>query len=136
MMYTVRVSDDLKYKFADACKILGFKQSAIIEGYMEEIIKRAEQVKALKDIDFISVKMPIFNKFLNENDSLFVKMDKEENVSIDVISSWFYGSSILLILRELLYKAKRLINPVHDGVWATLSMRKHIKRNLKEKKKI
>lgn len=84
MMYCVRISDGLRDKFANSCKTLGFKQSVIIESYIEEIIKRAEQVKALKDIDFISVKMPIFNKHLNENENVFVKMDKEENVSIEI----------------------------------------------------
>lgn len=62
MAYNVRVSDEIKQKFAHACKVMGFKQNAVIEGYMKEIISRAETVEALKNIDgFIGVPFPIFH---------------------------------------------------------------------------
>ena len=53
MAYHVRVSDEVSEQFSKACKTLGFKQKSIIEGYMLEIIRRAEQVEALKNIDGI-----------------------------------------------------------------------------------
>lgn len=62
MSYHVRVSDEISDQFAKACKIMGFKQKAVIEGYMKEIIRRAEQVEALKDIDgIIGVVVPLFH---------------------------------------------------------------------------
>lgn len=62
MGYHVRVSDEVSDQFAKACKIMGFKQNALIEGYMKEIIRRAEQVEALKDIDgILGVVVPVFH---------------------------------------------------------------------------
>lgn len=48
----------------------------------------------------------------------------------------FLPLSILLIHRELLSEAKRLINTVHDGVSRLLPIRKHFKGSLKENGKI
>lgn len=74
MSYNVRVSDETKQKFAHACKLMGFKQNAIIEGYMKEIILRAEQVEALKNIDgILGVHVPVFSEGVH--DGVFVKIE-------------------------------------------------------------
>lgn len=74
MGYHVRVSDETKQKFAHACKLMGFKQNAIVEGYMNEIIKRAEQVEALKNIDgILGVHVPIFSDETPEG--VYVKIE-------------------------------------------------------------
>lgn len=75
MSYNVRVSDETKEKFAHACKVMGFKQNAIIEGYMKEIIRRAEHVEALKDIDgILGVAVPVYHGDINE---VFVGISKK-----------------------------------------------------------
>lgn len=75
MSYHVRVSEEVVKDFAKACKIMGFKQNAVLEGYMKEIVRRAEQVEALKNIDgILGVCVPIFHDgnehdvFVNAND--------------------------------------------------------------------
>lgn len=74
MGYHVRVSDETKFKFAHACKVMGFKQNAIVEGYMNEIIKRAEQVEALKNIEgILGVHVPIFSD--DTPDGVYVKIE-------------------------------------------------------------
>lgn len=74
MGYHVRVSDETKQKFAHACKVMGFKQNAIVEGYMNEIIKRAEQVEALKNIDgILGVHVHIFSDETPEG--VYVKIE-------------------------------------------------------------
>jgi hypothetical protein len=74
MAYHVRVSDEVSDQFSKACKIMGFKQKAVIEGYMKEIIRRAEQVEALKDIDgILGVVVPIFHD--REQLDVSVKID-------------------------------------------------------------
>lgn len=62
MAYHVRVSDEVADQFSKACKIMGFKQNAVLEGYMKEIIRRADQVESLKNIDCIlGVVVPVFH---------------------------------------------------------------------------
>jgi antitoxin component of RelBE/YafQ-DinJ toxin-antitoxin module len=51
-MFATRVDSQILEKFSKACRSLGFKQNAIIEGYMKHIIDRAEKVEALKNLDF------------------------------------------------------------------------------------
>jgi antitoxin component of RelBE/YafQ-DinJ toxin-antitoxin module len=51
-MFATRVDSEILKRFSKACKSLGFKQNAIIEGYMKYIIDRAEKVEALKNLDF------------------------------------------------------------------------------------
>jgi antitoxin component of RelBE/YafQ-DinJ toxin-antitoxin module len=51
-MFATRVDSEILEKFSKACRSLGFKQNAIIEGYMKHIIDRAEKVEALKNLDF------------------------------------------------------------------------------------
>jgi hypothetical protein len=53
-MYAIRLDDDnVGKEFSKACKTLGYKQKAVIQGYMQHIINQAEQVEKLKHIDFI-----------------------------------------------------------------------------------
>lgn len=53
-MYAIRLDDnEMGKQFSKACKTLGFKQKAVIQGYMQHIINKAEQVEKLKDIDFV-----------------------------------------------------------------------------------
>lgn len=53
MAFHVRVSDQVHKDFSKACKVLGLKQNAIIEGFMVKLINTAKQVDALKNIDGI-----------------------------------------------------------------------------------
>lgn len=76
MSYHVRVSDETKQRFAHACKVMGYKQNAVIEGYMNEIIKRAEQIEALKNIDgILGIHVPIFSDEISQG--VFVKNEGE-----------------------------------------------------------
>lgn len=53
-MYAIRLDDnDMGKQFSKACKTLGFKQKAVIQGYMQHIINKAEQVEKMKEIDFV-----------------------------------------------------------------------------------
>lgn len=53
-MYSIRLDDDnMGKEFTKACKTLGYKQKAVIQGYMQHIINKAEQVEKLKEIDFV-----------------------------------------------------------------------------------
>ena len=85
MSYHVRVSEEVVKDFAKACKVMGFKQNAILEGYMKEIIRRAEQVEALKNIDgILGISVPIFhdgnenNVFVNVNDKIHYIKEKSD----------------------------------------------------------
>lgn len=51
-MFATRVNAQVLEKFSKACKVMGFKQTVIIEEYMKHIIDRAEKVEALKNLDF------------------------------------------------------------------------------------
>lgn len=52
-MFATRVNADVLEKFSKACKVMGFKQTVIIEEYMKHIIDRAEKVEVLKNLDFL-----------------------------------------------------------------------------------
>ena len=86
MSYHVRISEDVVKDFAKACKVMGFKQNGVLEGYMKEIIRRAEQIETLKNIDgILGISVPIFHDgsehdvFVNINDkSHYIKAKSDD----------------------------------------------------------
>jgi antitoxin component of RelBE/YafQ-DinJ toxin-antitoxin module len=71
-MFATRIDSEILKRFSKACRSLGFKQNAIIEGYMKHIIDRAEKVEELKNLDF---KTPI--DLYHNTDRLEILMSSE-----------------------------------------------------------
>ena len=72
-MFATRVNAEILKKFSLACKSLGFKQNAVIEEYMKYIIDRAEEVEALKNLNF-QIPLDLYHK----NDRIEILMTSED----------------------------------------------------------
>jgi len=78
-MYAIRLDDEnIGKEFTKACKRIGIKQKTLIEGYMRDIIRRADHIDTLKNIDSI-IGIP-FDVYTDEGRSQFVyKFDDHKN---------------------------------------------------------
>lgn len=80
MAFHVRVPDHKHKEFSKACKVLGFKQNAIIEGFMTKVIVTANQVEALKNIDgILGIPLKIYDLKGKEKEVLISMEDRKDS---------------------------------------------------------